>query len=531
MTITIRHREATTLVLGFTTFMLGSAVAFAAPATEEATEEAAPAPADQEQSETPTPPSSPHAEKAPAPAPAAPAASPVEPPQPPPPNVPPIPATVVSTGQTPAPAVPGPYLQHLGPESFPGRLRGLYGGSLWLEPSFHGLQWPYMAQTGVGVSGYLWLDSGRELINRSSEQIPNSALWYQQGRGVLRLTPTYAGDNLFIQGQIELVGNMCQSAGATNVVCLAAGTFDTDDLWIRVGQWNRWDLKVGRFEGWEVYHVGLGMEQYTFSRSGARNFGVGTMTDPPMEAPVLYGVTFLHDRPSDGLAAGYAALHLYPTDWLRFELLGKLATDNNNNSDNATGDTATTSFGGRPVAIVDAGWLKLKIGAEYQKSVPITQTLTPGTNMKVEAAAKRVQKGVGGEVEVIVNPIAEFGIGAAIADQRRENGMAMLIPANDTFTAKTVGGFANIRLCDLCLLGLGLHYSALTTSAMAMNSSVKDFSSQVQGFASIQVLLASQLFIRPEFSYAHAYFQPSDPNEATWNNNMYDIKVRLMYLY
>src|SRR5437763_5054091 len=97
-------------------------------------------------------------------APAGAEASPVEPPQPPPPGTPPIPATVVSTGVAPAPQTPAPYIEHLGPDSFPGRLRGLYGGSLWLEPTFDGLQWPYMSHAGVGGSGWFWLNTGYEHI-------------------------------------------------------------------------------------------------------------------------------------------------------------------------------------------------------------------------------------------------------------------------------------------------------------------------------------------------------------------------------
>jgi hypothetical protein len=457
-------------------------------------------------------------------------ADPVEPPQPPPPDVPPIPATAVSTGETPAPPTPGPYVQHLGPESFPGRLRGLYGGSLWLEPSFHGLQWPYLPRTGIGVSGYVWLDSGHEQIDRNQQQIPNSALWYQQGRGVVRLTPTYVADAFFIQGQIELVGNMCQSAAATNVVCQASGTFDTDDLWVRVGQWNRWDLKVGRFEGWEVYHLGMGMEPYTFERLGARNFGVQTLSDPPLEAPLFYGVTYLHDRPTEGLAAGYAALHVYPSSWFRFELLGKLGTDNNVN-DNSTGDTPMTSVGGRPTAILDVGWLKVKLGLELQKRVPISQSVQPGTpGMKLEAAAKLVQKGLGGSVQVIVNPLVELGVSAAIGDQHRENGFAQVV-APETFTTKSVGGFANIKVCRLCLVGLGLHYTAQTDAVLAANSTTNDFTSQLQGFVAVQYLLAGQLFIKPEVAYARAYFQPSDVTVSTWTNTMINARVRLMYLF
>ncbi len=516
--ITIRSRWAAALVLGPAFFIICSAAALAAPATEE---EAAP-----EEAAAPAVEESPHAAPASKPEPATEpppvAASPVEPPQPPPPNVPPIPATGM------------PYIQHLGPESFPGRLRGLYGGSLWQEPSFNGLQWPYMAHTGIGVSGNVWMDSGRELINRDNSQIPNSALWYQQGRGVLRLTPTYAADNFFVQGQIELVGNMCQSANKSittpNTVCQAAGTFSTDDLWIRVGQWNRWDLKVGRFEGWEVYHLGLGMEQYTFERQGARNFGL-QVTNPPFDAPVFYGATFMHDRPTDGLAAGYAALHLYPSDWLRFEVLGKLGVDNNIN-DNSTGDTPMTSFGGRPTAILDLGWLKVKVGGEYQKAVPITQTIQPGMpGMKVEAAAKLVQKGFGGSIQVIASPFLEFGVSAGAGDQHSENGFAQVIQPN-TFSVKSVGGFATLKVCDVCLLGLGLHYTAQTDSVVVNTSSpANDFSNQLQGFASFQYLVGGQLFIKPDFALARALLQPSDPSLASWYNTMYNLRVRLMYLF
>ena len=513
-----RYRWAASLVLSPAFFTIFSGAAVAAPSTEESSEEAEPSPADESEPAAAPPPKS--ARSAPPEA-----AGPVEPPQPPPPNAAPIPATAVSTGDAPAPQVPGPYIQHLGPESFPGRLRGLYGGSLWLEPSFHGLQWPYMARTGIGVSGSAWLDSGREQIMRSDPQLPNSALWYQQGRGVVRVTPTYAGDGVFVQGQIELVGNLCQSAGATNIVCGAAGTFNTDDLWIRFGQWNRWDLKVGRFEAWEIYHLGMGMEPYTFERLGARNFGVQAL-----EAPLFYGVTYLHDRPSDGLATGYAALHVYPSDWLRLELLGKLGTDNNFN-DNSSGDTATTSFGGRPAAILDVGWLKVKVGAEYQKRVPITQTVQPGVPaMKVDAAANIVQKGFGGSVQLILNPFFEFGVSAGVGDQHRENGLGQVV-ATDTFSTKSAGAFANLRVCDLCLLGLGVHYTAQTNSVLAAGSTVNDFTSQLQGFAALQYLLAGQLFIKPELAYSRAYFQPSDTSMATWTNTMYNVRVRLMYLF
>ena len=49
---------------------------------------------------------------------------------------------------------------------------------------------------------------------------------------------------------------------------------------------------------------------------------------PGLEAPSLYGVNYLRDRPTEGLAVGYAAVHAYLLENLRVELLGKLGTDN-----------------------------------------------------------------------------------------------------------------------------------------------------------------------------------------------------------
>jgi len=456
-------------------------------------------------------------------------ASGVEPPQPPPPGTPPIPATVVSTGVVPAPQTPAPYIEHLGPESFPGRLRGLYGGSLWLEPSFAGLQWPYMSHTGIGVSGGFWVNTGYEAIKRSLNQLPNSAFYYTQGRGVLRVTPTYTHDRFFLQGQAELVGNMCQVASPTNVVC-NEGTFSTDDLWIRFGSWNSWDIKVGRFEGWEVYHLGMGMDQYSFERLGAGMFNIDTNTNPKLDAPVLYGVSFMHDRPAEGLAAGYAALHLYPGDHLRIELLAKLATDNVIN-DNSTADLPSTTLGARPVIIYDLGWLKFKVGAEYQKRTPLTQGIMPGVpGGKVDAVAERDQKGAGASLQFVFSPFVEFGVNGAIGSQLLKSGFGSKVPEG-SFSTRSVGGFANFRLTDLTLLGVGVNFTSQTDDFLAMGSTVNDFTSHLQGFAALQYLLGGQLFIKGVAGYARAFFQPSDGAVATWSNDMYSGRIQLMYLY
>jgi hypothetical protein len=519
---------------------------------------------------------------------------PAEPAQPPPPDVEAIPATGVTGGGAPATQTLVPYVQHLAPESFPGRLRGLYGGSLWLEPSFDGLQWPYMAHTGVGVSGNFWLDSGYETIKRDRMQyqdgngqthiFQSSSMYLMQGRGVLRVTPTYVHGRFFVQGQAELVGNLCQATNdgsavnpAVNTVCTSAGTFSTDDLWIRVGHWNIWDLKVGRFEGWEIYHLGMGMDQYTLERMGAGMFGLddtrtGQSTSPAqLEAPSLYGVNYLHDRPTDGLAVGYIALHAYVTQWLRFENLVKLGSNNYRNDSSPTtpgvaptlslgaaqSNEAGSYFGERLTAILDVGSskfkFKLKIGGEYQKRTPVMQDpyTSPNDMSPKDPVANNVQEGVGASMQFVIDPFVEFGVNAAIGRQEYTNAYGSspngpnytaAMPSN--YTTKSVGGFANFRLADLWLVGLGLNLTEQTDQYKYIPTGVGDYTSHLQGFAALQYLLGGQLFIKATFGFAKAYFQPSDPSlpidpttglspkgSNDWSNYMYSGRIRLMYIY
>jgi len=436
------------------------------------------------------------------------------------------PAAADTSGQATAAEAPAAFLEHMGPETFPGRLRGIEGGSLWLEPDFQGLQWPHNTRSGLGVSGTFWIDSGNEWLIRGTPQQPNSTLLFQQGRGVLRLTPAYVSGRFFAQAQAELVGNLCQAA---NSICLTTGTFSTDDLWIRVGAWNAWDIKVGRFEGWEVYHLGMGMEQYTLERLGAGMFGVDPFTTPKLEAPTFYGVNYLQYRPSDGLAVGHIALHLYPTEFLRFELLAKLGTDNYR-SDNATGDTPWNYLGGRPTLIFDVGWFKFRIAGEYQKRTATTQTLDPGAGQKKDPVPARFQKGVGASVQFVIAPILEFGANAAIGKQDDTDAFARPVLEN-SFTTKSIGGFANVRFTDHWLAGAGANWTTQTDQFLAPGSTANNFTSQLQGFGALQYRPLGHLYIKAVGNYAQADFLPSDLMVTQWKNHMYSVRIRLLYIY
>ena len=272
------------------------------------------------------------------------------------------------------------------------------------------------------------------------------------------------------------------------------------------------------------------MDPYTLEWLGAGMFGLQGPADPALEVPTLYGVTYLHDRPTDGLAVGDVALHLYPTDYLRFELLGKLGHDDFPSDLNPRASHPRTFGVPALVAIFDVGWLKLRVGAEYQKMEPTTQVILPGTpSVKGPLVFKRIQKGVGGSIQFVIDPIVEFGVSAAIGKQQEVDTLQQ-VPQN-SYTVKSVGGFANVRLAQPMLLGVGLNWTGQTDSYLAATSSVNDFTSQLQGFVAIQYNLPGPFFIKADGAYAHAYFQPSDPSIPTWNNNMYTGRVRLLYLY
>jgi hypothetical protein len=440
-----------------------------------------------------------------------------------------------------APVAPAPLWEEMGPDTYPGRLRGLYGGSLWLERSFDGLQWPRNSRTDIGISGEFSVGTGYETIKRDQATLLNSTNNLQQGRALVRVTPAYVRERFFIQGQAELVANACQAPAPnaqTTGVCAVSGTVTTDDLLIRVGHWDAWDLTFGRFQGWEVYHLGMGFDQYTLERQGAGMFGQTGVTGvgPQLEAPTLYGVDYMRYRPTEGLAVGHVALHLYPTDFLRFELLGKWGSDNYQDN-SATGAKPYNYVGGRPVAILDLGWFKFKVGAEYQKGTAVFQTIggDPGQpQAKQDPVESLTREGVGASVQFIIDPIVEFGLNAAIGKQHYIDASANNFGSADTLAkshvTKTAGGFANVRLAEGWLAGVGANLSTQLDDYTAPGSNVNDYTSQLLAFVALQYLLERQLYIKAEFAYAKALFQPSD-FVPSWNNYMYSGGVRLMYLY
>jgi hypothetical protein len=382
----------------------------------------------------------------------------------------------------PATAYPEPYT------------RGLYGGSLW--STFHGLQWPFYPRTGIGVSGYAWLDNSYEKVNVGIMDAKPFKEYLQQGRFLLRVTPTYSNDVWFVQAQAELVANKDQNATQPAVA-------DTDDLWVRAGQWNKWDVTVGRFEAFEVYHLGMGLDLNTEERNGA--------FDQSNSPPGLYGASFLFYRPA---GAGNIAFHLYPSSYLRFELLSQLGSAGGRNE-----------IGARPALVFDIGWVKLKAAGEYEWLDPRAED---GQTGKIR------NRGFGGAAQFVVPQGVEFGgnAGYAIIDQFLPNGTS---DSGRSGNILSVGGFFNarppLRIFRDWLVGGGANYVTfenLHTNSVTM---ANDKSTNLQTFLAVQYLVGRQLFVKLVGAYAKSHFEPAFSSMVPYNDTMTGVRLRVMYLF
>ena len=424
-------------------------------------------------------------------------------------------ATAISGSIPPAPepAVEAPPVTEIGVQRLPGsaypepQTRGLKYSSLWL--TFHGLQWPYLpAKAGrdrfvIGLSGWGWLDTAYVKFlpwgqNKSSVNQDQLAYSTQQGRMLLRVTPTYSFADWFIQGQVELVGTENQTIERS-----AVGGADTDDLWLRIGQWNKWDFQVGRFEGWEVFHLGMGLDQNTFERQGA--IGPG---DPGVS---FYGLTDNQFRPSG--AAGNLAVHFYPLPFLRFEALGSLGST-------PGGPEVAT----RPVAILDFGWLKLKGGVEWQRETAQVTT----------SRLETTSKGVGGAVQFVFEPHIEFGLNAAQGTVVHTDPQGQPDRAG-TFTRTSFGGFANVSNGSArypLLFGVGGLYTRNKDQNNIANPYVVDDYWLWQSFAAVQYVVFEQLYIKLVGSYSRGHFLSASTNPAvTWDDENYSVRLRFSFYF
>jgi len=372
--------------------------------------------------------------------------------------------------------------------------RGLHGGSLWL--SSQGLQWPYLPRTTIGVSGYAWLDTNyRKLTDGGPSATSDRKDLTSQGRAVLRVTPTYSKGDWFAQVQAEFVANKTQTTPSTNA--------DVDDLWIRIGKWKSYDLTVGRFEAFEVYHLGMGLDINTDERKGAFSSS--------FSPPALYNASFLYYRPDE---AGNVAIHAYPTKNLRFELLGQLGNSGPFNS-----------VGVRPAAIFDLGWLKLRGAYEYQLQ---TDPNVAKNGATAAFQTKNKKNGGAGSVQFVIDPYVEFGanVGYAIVDAYDPNGNQIL--ASST-TTTSYGGFLNAQPFPDFLIGIGAN-NVHQSDQQIQNGRFGEFG-HLQTFGALQYFWENTVMVKLVVGYAKGDSDATYVATLPYSNKLVSARLRLQVLF
>jgi hypothetical protein len=411
--------------------------------------------------------------------------------------VPPGPAAAPT--QSAASTVPG-VVEELPASAYPEPVtRGLYGGPLWLD--MQGLQWPYMPHTGVGVSGYGWLDNDYKLTRLGGPNIsPHDTMLFQQGRFLLRVTPTYTNGTFFVQAQAEMVANKQQLDPQPNYV-------DADDVWVRAGVLQKWDVTVGRFQAFDVYPLGMGLDLNTDERIGAYDG-----TNNASTVPQLYNAAFLFNRPA---GPGNVALHLYPTSPLRIELLAQWGNDDTLNY-----------IGGRPAVIFDVGWLKLRAAAEYLWKF----AQDPSPMFKNDQR----KRGVAGSAQIVLAPFIEFGanVGAAVIDVQDANsvGGENLSLSGNQFS---VGGFVDVSpapdvLPDL-MIGAGGDYATAHDLFVDTATNADEKATNLQTFGAVQYLFYKQFYVKLVLGYAKSHF--ANTKAAPYDDDQFSARLRVMYLF
>jgi hypothetical protein len=405
-------------------------------------------------------------------------------------------------------------LEELPGSAYPSaEIRGIKYGSLWL--TFHGQQWPYMPliEGGpglrIGFSGSIWNDLSYTHIAVDSRlgatNLNNQNRWTTQTRGVLRVTPTYnAKGGWFAQGNGEFVihGDM-RPDPSTGVLG------STDDLWVRVGKWDVFDVTVGRFQGWEIAnHYGMGLDQNTLERAGA--WLVSSSLPKPTDG---YGLSYFWDR-QDYLLGAYAA-HVYPTKYLRGELLGHLGAGNSTSN--------PYQMDVRPAAIFDVGYVKLKAGLEYGKAIP----------QDVKLQVRDSRNGYGFAAQFVLAPYVEFGgsFARGFEDVLDKNGQPDL---NGSNTVQTYGGFLNASPgYEPLVFGFGAFENNKKDLRVDGNTGPHqgkvDTNDQLEIFGAVQYTLWEQLYFK--FVLSHASNHVEDFQVGTYTNNALSGRFRVMLLF
>src|SRR5262249_47244607 len=93
------------------------------------------------------------------------------------------------------------------------------------------------------------------------------------------------------------------------------------------------------------------------------------------------------------------------------------------------------------------------------------------------------------------------------------------------------GGFANFRVFPDMLVGGGFNYASFQNLHLNTATNSYDKSSNSQYFVAAQYLVNRQLFVKVRRGHGKTHFDFSFSNMAPYDDDMFSVRVRLMYLF
>lgn len=218
---------------------------------------------------------------------------------------------------------------------------------------------------------------------------------------------------------------------------------NADDVYGQFGKKGLFDLKLGRFQSWRVYHKGAGFDLYTIEDQGAcSSLSTSCSLESGSFGPHTYEVNYNYYREP----AGKAAVHIYPTPWSGIELLGLMG-----NSD------GPNQLGGRAAAIVHFPFVRASAGVEYRATRPPKEPAA--TCPKCGNVADNL--GFGGGIELTIKPVA-VGVNGAQGKYETYNNTTGVLDTDASSTRTSLGGYAEFDVGSLTferslVLGFGLN--------------------------------------------------------------------------
>lgn len=289
--------------------------------------------------------------------------------------------------------------------------------------------------------------------------------------------------------------------------------YNVDDVYGQVGQRDTWDLKVGRFEAWEVYHRGMGFDVYTLEDTGAQRGG-GKYDDGAFGV-YRYELNMIHRRDY----TGRAAVHYYPLKVLGFEVLGAYGADASDNS-----------AGVRGAADLHLDFLRVSAGAEHRfwRRTQDQTAVVNGVAEECEDCYKRKGTGYGGSAVLMIKPI-EVGFSAA-KNRFDANAPDGQVDLPGSFDLTSFGGWLQVDPGWLLfkkslILGVGAH----RTEKIADNN---DFEQHTQGAAYIAYPLGfNNAMVKLVFSTAELIIEQDTGagSYLTYTNKLASVRTRLSY--